>query len=154
MTSGETPEMIYANALMLGETGLLLRGASGSGKSALTLRLTSWASSHGRFARLIGDDRVALVNRNGRLIARPHPAISGAIELRGLGIAPMPFEPAGVICFVVDLALEDNPPPRYPPAEVQLDRICGLSLPRWVLDAGDVTIIEKISHILQLFEAK
>jgi len=36
MTSGETPEMIHANALMLGETGLLLRGASGSGKSALT----------------------------------------------------------------------------------------------------------------------
>jgi len=32
----------------------------------------------------------------------------------------MPFEPAGVIRFVVDLALEDNPPPRYPPAEVNL----------------------------------
>jgi len=147
--------MAHANALLLGEKGILLCGVSGSGKSALSCRLIEWARLRGNFARLIGDDRVALTNCNGRLIARPHPAIAGAIELRGLGLAPAPFEPAGVIRVVVDLAAPGGErPPRYPLPNADLTQICGLSLPRCVVEAGDCAVVEKIFHFIQLVRSK
>ena len=68
----------HANALLLGATGVLLRGVSGAGKSALTLELIARARLRGDFARLIGDDRVMLENCNGRLIARPREPIPRA----------------------------------------------------------------------------
>ncbi len=142
--------MTHANALLLGERGVLLRGVSGSGKSALSCRLLESARLRGDFARLIGDDRVALTNRNGRLIARPHPAIAGAIELRGLGLMLAPFEPAGVIRVVVDLASPSGErPPRYPLPNAELTQICGLSLPRCIIEAGDYAVLEKILYFIQ-----
>ncbi len=142
--------MAHANALLIGERGVLLRGVSGSGKSALSCRLLEGMRLRGDFARLIGDDRVALTNCNGRLIARPHPAIAGAIELRGLGLAPAPFEPAGVIRVVVDLAAPGGErPPRYPLPNADLTQICGLSLPRCMVEAGDYAVVEKILYFIQ-----
>ena len=65
-------EAAHANALLIGETGLLLRGPSGSGKSALTFDLIKRTERSGGFARLIGDDRIYLENCNGRLVASAH----------------------------------------------------------------------------------
>jgi HPr kinase/phosphorylase len=42
-------EKLQANALALGEAGLLIRGASGAGKSSLTHALLSYAAETGRF---------------------------------------------------------------------------------------------------------
>ncbi|MBI1868525.1 MAG: aldolase [Methylocystis sp.] len=123
--------MVHANALLIGEAGVLLRGPSGSGKSALTLDLLALAAQQGVFARLIGDDRVELVNRHGRLIARPHKAIAGAIEERGVGVVRAPCEPAGVIRCVVDLIGAAEPAPqRYPPEMALETQLCGVALPR------------------------
>lgn len=94
---------IHANALLFGETGVLIRGPSGSGKSALTLDLIALATLLGDFASLIADDQVLLERRNGRLLARPHPRIAGMIEARGMGVLDRQFEPCGVIHALVDL---------------------------------------------------
>jgi HPr kinase/phosphorylase len=146
---------IHANALLIGETGLLLRGASGSGKSALTLRLVEWAKSNGFHAKMIGDDRVAVENRGGRLIARPHRAIAGLIEMRGLGVVPIEYEPAGLIRALVDLA----PPtgeghPRYPLSDAHSAQICGVSLPRCAAAIGDVAVLEKLVYFIQHLSLK
>ena len=95
--------LVHASAVIIGETGILVRGASGAGKSRLVLALMAAASQRGQFSRLVGDDRVALAEVFGRLIMRPHPAIAGRIERRGHPIAVLPFESAAVVGLVVDL---------------------------------------------------
>lgn len=106
---------VHASAVVIGEAGILIRGASGSGKSRLALALIGSARAAGAFARLVGDDRIRLENCNGRLIARGHPLILGRIEQRGAGILREPFIPAAVVRLIVDLIDEDNAP-RYPEA--------------------------------------
>jgi serine kinase of HPr protein (carbohydrate metabolism regulator) len=138
------PLSAHANALLLGETGLLLRGVSGAGKSTLSYELIARARLRGKFARLIGDDRVTLVNCNGRLIARPHPLAAGRMELRGFGLASQPFEPAGVIRGVVDLAPPGDSPPRYPSERDAMTQLCGLALPRCFAEMRDPAAAEKI----------
>ena len=96
-------ESIHANALLLGDTGVLIRGDSGSGKSALSMEVIALSRLRGGFAGLIADDRVLVESCGGRLLARPHPQIAGMIEARGMGVLPTPFEPCGVIHALVDL---------------------------------------------------
>lgn len=137
--------MIHANALLIGAAGVLLRGPSGSGKSSLTRDLIALAAGERLFARLIGDDRVELVDRHGRLVARPHPAIAGAIEERGVGILSAPFEPAGVIRCVVDLCEPGGPAPqRYPQGEARETKLCGVTLPHMRVDAFETGAARKI----------
>ena len=63
---------------------VLIEGAPGSGKSSLALALID------RGAVLIGDDGVTLEDRDGRLWAAPPPNIAGLIEIRNLGLVPLP----------------------------------------------------------------
>ncbi len=140
--------MVHANALLIGADGVLLRGPPGAGKSGLTLDLIDYARARGQFARLIGDDRVELVNRNGRLIAHPHPAIAGKIEVRGLGIVKTAFEPAGVIRLVVDLLTEDRFPPRLPENDKTNVRLCGITLPLLFERASEAQAPRRITSFL------
>jgi hypothetical protein len=104
---------IHASAVTVGEAGILIRGRSGSGKSRLAAALIAAARGAGAFSRLIGDDRIRLEHRNGRLIGRGHPAILGRIEHRGVGIVETPFIAAAVIRLVIDLVPAEAAP-RYP----------------------------------------
>lgn len=126
------PLSIHASAVALGETGVLIRGHSGAGKSSLAFSLLASAAQAGRFARLVGDDRIELVGRNCRLLARGHPLIQGMIELRGHGIMRLAYEPAVVVGLVVDL-LPMAKVARYPvAADLQIE-LCGAKLPRLAL---------------------
>jgi len=60
----------------------LLRGASGSGKSDLALRFLEAYPD----AWLVADDQVILEAHHGHLHARPPQALSGLLEVRGLGL--------------------------------------------------------------------
>ncbi|CAH1659430.1 Serine/threonine protein kinase [Hyphomicrobiales bacterium] len=119
---------IHATAVAIGEAGVLLRGASGAGKSSLALALIGFAASSGRFARLVADDRVALQAVGGRLLARPVAPLEGVVERRGLGLTPEPFAPAVVVRLVVDLLGEE--PARMPEPEDLVDSLAGVDLPR------------------------
>jgi HPr kinase/phosphorylase len=95
---------IHASAVLTGARAVLIRGPAGSGKSRLALNLIQ-AASHGQltFARLVADDRVHIEAAHGRLIARPPAALAGLLEVRGLGIVQLPYEPMAVVSWVVDL---------------------------------------------------
>ena len=144
MTAG----YIHANALALGEKGLLLRGTSGAGKSALSLALISRFEDRGEFARLIGDDRVCVEPHGGRLVARPHPATAGLIEARGAGLLRLPFEPACVLTAIVDLLAPGQLPPRYPEETEKNAVLQGVVLPRFVTEGcGEASVARIIAFI-------
>ncbi|MBU3888397.1 MULTISPECIES: HPr kinase/phosphorylase [Methylosinus] len=146
--------MIHANALLIGAAGALLRGPSGAGKSGLCLELIDFAQGRGVFARLIGDDRIEIVRRHGRLVARPHPAIAGAIEERGRGVGPTPYEPAGTLRCLVDLrGPRDEAPPRYPQEGEAEAILCGVALPRLAADAREAGATRKIFSFVHQFAA-
>ncbi len=98
------PPTIHASAVLVGARAVLIRGPAGSGKSRLALNLIhAMASRLLVFARLVADDRVHVHAAHGRLIARPPPVLAGLLEVRGLGIRQLPYEPMAVVSLVVDL---------------------------------------------------
>jgi HPr kinase/phosphorylase len=119
---------IHASAVLVGARAVLIRGPSGAGKSRLALDLLD-AARGGRlaFARLIADDRAALEASHGRLLIRPASALAGLIEVRGLGIMRMPYEPVAVVGLVVDLAADAE---RLPAAGARQTVIEGIEIAR------------------------
>jgi HPr kinase/phosphorylase len=118
---------VHASAVLAGARAVLIRGPAGSGKSKLALALIDAAQTGLlAFARLVGDDRIHLEARHGRLLVRPAAPLAGLIEVRGLGIRRLAHEPVAVVGLVVDLAADDAD--RLPESSETL--ICGITLPR------------------------
>lgn len=131
----EADATLHASCVVVGEAGILIRGPSGAGKSRLAADLIEAARLRGLHARLVGDDRIRLARRSGRLVARPHPAIAGLIEQRGTGLLAVPYLPAAVVRLVVDRLVA--PPERLPePADGRVE-ILGVTLPRLLSHADD-----------------
>lgn len=130
----ETPAAgtVHATCIVIGECGVLIRGPSGAGKSALARDLLAQTGPQ-TFARLVADDRVILTPAHGRLIAAPHPRITGQIEQRGLGIIARAHEPACVIALVLDLGETVE---RMPGAESESAQISGIAVPRLAARTG------------------
>ena len=103
----DTPS-IHASAVLVGARAVLVRGPSASGKSSFVLALLQ-ASQSGifPFVRLVADDRAHVSAANGRLIVRPAETLKGMVEVRGLGIARVPYESSAVVGCVVDLDATD-----------------------------------------------
>lgn len=108
-----------ATAVAIGGRAILIEGAPGVGKSSLALALID------RGARLVGDDGVLLAAEDGRLLACPHPAIAGLIEVRNLGLLPMPVVGDVPVALVV---LLDHGAPRHVEAAERVER-GGVPLP-------------------------
>jgi serine kinase of HPr protein (carbohydrate metabolism regulator) len=120
---------IHATAVLVGAKALLIRGEPGSGKSRLALRLIQTLP----FARLIGDDRLHLEAKNGRLLVRPADSLAGMIEIRGIGIRNVPYEAVAAVGRVLDLMSAAE---RLPEPDGQKAVISGVTLPRIALPAG------------------
>jgi HPr kinase/phosphorylase len=132
---GAPPPTIHASAVLVGARALLIRGPAGAGKSQLVLALIEAAQIDLLpFARLVADDRAHMEAVNGRLIVRPPPALAGLIEVRGLGVRRLPFEPMAVVGLVVDLAAEDAD--RLPSAASRAVTIDGVVVPRLPVTPG------------------
>ncbi|MGN6569914.1 MAG: HPr kinase/phosphorylase [Pseudolabrys sp.] len=119
---------IHASAVLVGARAVLIRGASGAGKSLLAWQLINAAPAHVPFARLVADDRAIVEAHHGRLLVRPAPEIAGLLEVRGLGIRRVPHEPSAVAGLVVDLAAADAD--RMAAREALKTEILGVTLPR------------------------
>jgi HPr kinase/phosphorylase len=121
--------------VLIGRRAALIRGPAGSGKSRLAWDLIDAAASGRlRFARLVADDRVELTAKHGRLLVRPAAALAGLIEVRGLGVRRVAFEPVAVAALVIDLAAADGE--RIPAAAAQTAEINGIHVPRLPVAAG------------------
>ena len=133
-----TSATIHASAVLTGACAVLIRGPSGAGKSRLALDLIEAGRSGPlRFARLVGDDRVHVQAAGGRLLVRPAEALAGLIEVRGLGILQLPYEPSAVAGLVVDLgACAERLAERLPEPGEGRAIIEGIGLPRLAVADG------------------
>ena len=149
-SAASNPSALHGNAILIGETGVLLLGPSGRGKSSLCLALLSAAALSRHCVALIADDRVWLTRRGGKLIARATPEFEGLIERRGEGIISVAHESAAVVSLVVQLLGEDESNARSPDEVDQRFEHDGVVVPKFFVDlrAGAATGALAIFHRL------
>lgn len=142
---------IHASAVLVGPQAALIRGPAGSGKSTLAWSLVT-AAAQGllTFARLVADDRAYVENHSARLLVRPVGALAGMIEVHGLGIRRIEFEPVAMVGLVVDLGAGDAT--RYPGTERTSVMIQGVTLPRLAVAPG-ITALPMVLATLQTASA-
>lgn len=118
---------------------MLIDGASGAGKSDLALRLID------RGATLISDD-YTLLQRSGReLIASPPDTIAGRIEVRGLGVLPLPHVEKIPVALLVHLT---ESPERMPLTD-EVRRIAGLDIREVAVDPRTASAAIKVELALR-----
>jgi HPr kinase/phosphorylase len=111
--------LLHASAVAMGGRGVLILGASGSGKSSLALQLIA----HG--AQLVSDDQTQLHRHGDQLIANAPAALANMIEARGLGLLHSPALAECPITLIVDLDQTESQ--RLPPQ--RSTTILGATLP-------------------------
>ena len=126
---------VHASAVRVGTRAILIRGASGTGKSRLAFDLIL-AGRCGQIAPavLVGDDRLYLEARGGQLIVRAAGELAGKIEIRGLGIRSCEYAEEAVVGLVVDLSAPDAE--RLPDPPTLKADVCGVVIPRIPVGAG------------------
>ncbi|MGR3545944.1 MAG: HPr kinase/phosphorylase [Roseovarius sp.] len=102
MTSPPASGEIILHATCVAHSGraVLIRGASGRGKSGLALQLLALG------AGLVADDRTRLWAAEGRVMADAPETIRGQIEARGMGILRLPSTGPQPVALIVDLDAE------------------------------------------------
>ena len=141
-----TAPSIHASAVLIGARAVLIQGPSGSGKSRLALSLIEAVDSGAlSFARLVGDDHVHVEEAHGRLLVRPAPALAGQIEVRGLGIRRLDYEPVAVVGLVVDLGA--TAAQRMPEPKQMETVLAGVRLPRLAVAVGAEALPLLLAHL-------
>ena len=107
----------HASCVALAGKGVLLRGPSGAGKSDLALRLIDGGGE------LVADDQVLCHGEGGVLFVSAPPALSGLIEVRGLGLIHLDYLPRAELVLVVDLVAPDRVERLSEPALCRLEGI-------------------------------
>lgn len=92
-----TPWARQTTCVSIAGRAILIEGAPGVGKSSLALGLID------RGAVLVGDDGVMLCEDQGALYALPHPNTRGLIEVRGVGLMPMPVAEREKVALMIRL---------------------------------------------------
>ncbi len=117
-------QLSHATCVALAGKGVLLRGPSGAGKSDLALRLIDGGGE------LVADDQVLCHCEGRALFASAPPAISGLIEVRGLGLMRLEYLPRVELVLVANLVAPDQVERLPRPAMCELE---GIELPRIAL---------------------
>jgi serine kinase of HPr protein (carbohydrate metabolism regulator) len=134
-------ETIRGTTVAIAGRGVLLRGASGCGKSDLALRLID------RGAILVSDDYTEVRVERGRILAAAPATIAGKIEVRGVGIADMPPASDIPLCLVAEL---DRVPERLPEGAAYAD-VAGVAIPAVALGALEASAPLKLEAALRLY---
>jgi serine kinase of HPr protein (carbohydrate metabolism regulator) len=142
-------DTIHASAIAIDGRGVVIRGASGSGKSSLLLSLMMGTPA----AVLVADDRVILSVDQGRVFAAVPEALAGQLEVRGLGIVRRPHVSPVVIDLVVDL-LPLAECPRMPAPEERETALAGILVPRVFVSIGAADAPFRVRAALAAFADK
>jgi HPr kinase/phosphorylase len=134
--------LLHATAVAIDGRALLLRGASGSGKSDLALRLIDAG------ARLVADDQSELYRQGDRVIVRAPATIAGLLEVRGIGILRLDALSEAPVALIVDLVPAENLE-RLPAR--QTETILGLALPLVAVMPFDASAAAKLRLALRAF---
>lgn len=118
---------------------MLIEGATGVGKSDLALRLID------RGAVLISDDYTFLSRVDGALVASAPDTIAGKIEVRGLGILPVPHLDHVRVALVVRLT---DAPERMPPSD-DARKIAGIAIREVAIDPRSASAPIKVELALK-----
>ena len=132
MTTADTAddrETVHGTAVAIAGAGILIRGASGMGKSDLALRLID------RGAMLISDDRVEIVRSGADVL----------LEIRSLGICECAYQSGVALRLIVDLKRQ---PERFP-LDRQIMILLGIAVPSCTLDAMESSAPIKAEWALQ-----
>jgi HPr kinase/phosphorylase len=133
-------ESLHASALVIGETGVLIRGPSGSGKSTLALALLALARDRGLFACLIGDDRVSIQRIHEQIVVDGARNVQGLIERRGIGILTVPVEPSAILRLVVDLLVQGAQCARMPEGQDLRILMHGINVARMAFETSSAPV--------------
>ena len=131
--------LIHASCVAIDGIGVLIRGGSGAGKSDLALRLIDGG------AVLVADDYCEVIEEGDGLIATAPALIAGKMEVRGFGVASVPFVPRAVVGLVVDLAPWAQIP-RMPDATTCT--LAGVTLSWVTVDPATVSAAAKVRVVL------
>lgn len=99
--------IVHASCVAFDKRGILILGASGTGKSGLAIGLLALGAS------LISDDKTILTEQSGLLVAQCPTAIKGMIEVRGVGLLAAEAKGSAIVTLVIDL--DRSEPDRLPP---------------------------------------
>ena len=121
-------ELVHGTCVALGNHAALLRGDSGCGKSDLALRFLALPGDGELRPALVADDQVWVEGTGDDLATASAPGtIGGMIEVRGLGIAEMPFVAEVPLVLVCDL-VEAEAVPRMPSDPWERTKIAGVEI--------------------------
>lgn len=96
---------VHATAVCVGDTGVLILGPPGSGKTDLALRLMDDG------AVLVADDQIIIERQEAKLMAMCPATIAGLMEIKGIGIVSVAHRPQAEIHVVVELVTEEEAVP-------------------------------------------
>ncbi len=122
------PTNFHGTAIVIGQTGLLFVGPSGSGKSEIAFSFLTEAERCGLESALVADDQVFLTCRDGVVIAQRPQSIAGLLELRGSGIISMKSVASAPMHYAITTVLSAETP-RLPPENEMLELPGGGGLP-------------------------
>jgi len=125
--------LIHATCVSVAGAGVLLRGPSGAGKSDLALRLIDGG------ALLVADDQVDMRPGPAGPVAHAVPSLAGLLEVRGVGILPVPATETAPLVLVVDLT---GPVERLP--EPQTADVLGCPITRIAIDPFQASAPAKV----------
>lgn len=130
----------HASCVELHGKGILILGASGSGKSDLALRLIDEG------AVLISDDYVELSEDSEKIVARTAPNIAGMIEVRGVGLENVEYKEQSILALALELT-ERAQIERMP--EIDYFEYGKSKIPLYKFDPFALSAIPKIKLLLK-----
>lgn len=98
---------LHATTVAFLDQGVIITGASGSGKSSLALQLLAMG------AVLVADDQTVLTAQSDGLHASGPATTLGMIEARGVGLLNAPHQASTRLVLAVDM--DQTEPDRLPP---------------------------------------
>jgi serine kinase of HPr protein (carbohydrate metabolism regulator) len=133
--------MVHGTVIAIDGRAILLRGPPGAGKSDLALRMIDDG------ADLVADDQAELRRAGDQILVRAPAAITGLIEVRGLGIVPMAAIAEASLALLVDLVSTEVE--RLP--ENRSEDVLGLAVPLLALAPFEASAPAKLRLALRGF---